>query len=78
MRIFLILILVMTLLGCDIDNPEDKGLTISGKPKAEITYFRDDKTGLCFARYSSRTSHMYIVSAISNVPCEKVENFLDK
>lgn len=45
-------------------------------PTGDISYFRDNRTGLCFAAVSSMGAGGYRTVSITEVPCEKVEAFL--
>lgn len=42
---------------------------------SQISYDKDERTGLCFAVLISHNSYGQVAS-ITNVPCEKVENQL--
>jgi hypothetical protein len=45
--------------------------------KSEMIYFKDLRTGLCFAQIESVTHRGYLVKAIANVPCtDNVENLI--
>ena len=43
-----------------------------------IRYVKDNRTGLCFAAYNSATDEGYMVTSLSNVPCESVTNLVGK
>jgi len=45
---------------------------------ANISYHKDDRTGLCFAAISSRTYGADTVVSIANVPCANVEKYIVK
>lgn len=42
------------------------------KIKENLRYFKDDKTGLCFAVLNNQTSGMHATFSITAVPCEKL------
>lgn len=39
----------------------------------ELTYFRDEKTNLCFATINSQSSAGYFTTSITCVPCDSVK-----
>ena len=43
-----------------------------------IRYVKDNRTGLCFAAYNSATDEGYVVTSLSNVPCETVASLVGK
>ena len=77
MKYLVILLMVLGLLGCDINasefgNEEARGFA------SKITYVQDTRTGLCFALVASRKTGDTNQSGMgmSEVSCEKVKNLL--
>lgn len=70
MKYFVILVLLFA--GCGQSNTEVEPEEV----KENMTYFRDDRTGLCFASVNSRTYNAYSVTSISCVPCDSVKHLL--
>ena len=71
-------ILIIALLACLVSCK--KVTKIDSDTKAAITYFKDDRTGLCFASVNveSNTQGGTVTStSITNVPCDSVKNYLD-
>jgi hypothetical protein len=48
----------------------------SDEAASRITYFKDKRSGLCFAQVVSYSYSGYTVSSISNVPCDSVKHLL--
>lgn len=71
-KINLIIVILLTLIACDSSVKDSK------EAEGRITYFKDGRTGLCFAQVTSHTHSGYIVTSIATVDCEKVEKYLDK
>ncbi len=44
--------------------------------QGNIRYVKDTRTGLCFAAYNSSTDEGYVVTSLSNVPCDSVNSLL--
>lgn len=44
--------------------------------QANLSYFRDPKSGLCFGTITQKTGEIYVGASITCVPCEKVEKLL--
>lgn len=72
MRIIIIILVCLIIFGCS------GTVTLPTKPTETITYFKDDRTNLCFAQLGSNSKDLYTITSISNVPCEKVEQYLIK
>jgi hypothetical protein len=68
---FFLLLFVLILSSCQINTPTDVGNVIGS-----ITYFKDPKTGICFASINSNSYAAQQVVSITTVPCEKVSQFL--
>lgn len=76
----LFLIGLIALAGCNNDYVHNSSNKISKEDSiynmyGPITYFKDTRTGLCFASILSRNSYGGIVS-ITTVPCDSVKKFL--
>ncbi len=57
--------LLMVLGACQMETP----LKITNAFKADIRYFRDDRTDLCFAGVVRAVYGGYTMISITNVPC---------
>jgi hypothetical protein len=63
-------VLIAALLaGCEPVTSTPEPQTVA-RVAGEIAYFRDARTGLCFASVSSASYSAYRVLSIANVPCE--------
>jgi len=68
------LILVPTLViiaACSREDNVDHARWVTSK----LVYIKDNRTGLCFAIYESDSGYR---AGITEVPCDKVQNELDK
>jgi len=72
MKKIILILLSITLISCNAE------VSTSEEVKDRITYFKDDRTGLCFAQISSFTHSGFYTVSIATVPCDSVENFLIK
>jgi hypothetical protein len=63
------------LIGC-IDDSEGYHTAPPALNQSNIRYVKDSRTGLCFAAYNSATDEGYVVTSLSNVPCESVGSLL--
>lgn len=54
----------------------DSTVKNSKEASDRITYFKDERTGICFAQVTSRTKDSYTVTSIATVDCEKVKHLL--
>lgn len=63
MKNIILLTMVLSLTACNIDD---------------ISYTKDSRTGLCFAHQTSFTNNGSLIDSITNVPCEKVELYLEE
>lgn len=70
MKIKLLLLLIICISGCTMT----KDVTF---PTDNISYFKDERTNICFARLGSQVEG-YVAVSISEVPCEKVEKLFQK
>ncbi len=71
MRNIIITSIVLILIqGCQInEKPEVEGI------KENLVYFKDNKTGLCFAAVNStNTKSMSNSTSITCVPCDSLKN----
>lgn len=66
------LLLAMITVGCE------QTYKVDAPPSTELTYFKDARTDLCFARINSNNGHFGQVISIAEVPCEKVAAYLPK
>ena len=62
---------VLILSSCQTNTPTNVVNVID-----YITYFKDPKTGICFASINSNSYAGQQVVSITTVPCEKVSQFL--
>lgn len=62
---------LITFLSCQTTTPTD---TVSVKDN--ITYFKDERTGLCFATVSSVSEGYYPIASITCVPCDSVNKLI--
>ena len=44
--------------------------------KTNITYFKDERTHLCFASINSQTTNLFLVTSIACVPCDSINNLI--
>jgi hypothetical protein len=72
-------LLGLSLGGCLPYTPHREGKDIRALTSEELTvlsqsisYFKEGKTGLCFAVIVSKQSYPYNGFSIANVPCDKV------
>jgi len=63
----LIILLILFIISCV--SREEKRITSTNT--TGISYIKDNKTGLCFAKFESTTHGGWIITSISNVPCDK-------
>ena len=63
MKPILAIALVMVMAGCYTDEEFVSGKT--GEGYTSLKYYRDERTGLCFAGYNPR----YREGILTNVPC---------
>lgn len=76
MKTVALLMTSLCLVGCtQVQSPR---LGESSDYGAKMSYFRDARTGLCFAYLTSMTYAGNGVASITNVPCEKVESVIGK
>ena len=77
MRYTLVLLLVLFVMGCDI-NPSEFGKEEASKFGNTITYVKDKRTGLCFGIVASRKTGEWDQSGmgLTQVPCEAVKEWL--
>lgn len=71
---FILLLLIFIMAALSSCGPQTSEYTISD-PK-DITYFKDDRTKLCFASLSSYSYGMNQVASISCVPCDSVKHLI--
>lgn len=57
-----------SMIACDTTDPVPKDRAVEAG--RNLTYFRDERTGLCFAAVQSTSYYGYMVTSIANVPCE--------
>lgn len=66
-----LLLAAIILAGCTVPTPVVEASKVKELSES-LTYFSDQKTGLCFAAVASDTSESYRVVSIAHVPCERV------
>lgn len=67
-KLIILSLITVIFFGCKNDVGEDmKKVNSNG-----ITYFKDESTGLCFAKINSSTYYNYEVASISCVPCDSL------
>ena len=69
MKKIIALLFVLSLVACQNSTKSNVE-----KFDSNITYFKDAKTGLCFAAINSRTYGGSDVTSITCVPCEALSN----
>lgn len=72
MKKILIVILSIIIISCKPAAPNQEFA------EEKITYFADERTGLCFAMIASYTHNAQYVYSITEVPCDKVDKFIIK
>ncbi len=78
-RIILSLLLLPLLASCDVE-PSKIDAAHAAKLGAGLTYFKDTRTGLCFAAIATRKTGKTDQSGmgLTMVPCEEVKALLGK
>lgn len=72
-RIVLLLVVAMFIVGCDSKTFEHFDYQPSSKNPTEINYFKDPRTGFCFAQHGDKVGNGQVES-MAKVPCtDKVE-----
>lgn len=71
-KLFILSFLI--LLACTVSVESNKDF--HDKQASHIKYFKDYRTNLCFSKYVSHYDRSESIS-IANVPCDKVEKFLE-
>jgi hypothetical protein len=69
-KLFIISLLVLTACNAQVKSSKDAA--------SRITYFKDERTGLCFGQVVSSTADGWVVTSITTVPCEKVDSLILK
>jgi hypothetical protein len=67
----LVLTAALFLTSCQSNDKPDKI-----EPSQTISYFKDQRTGICFAAINSYTYGWSYVTSIATVPCDKVQDLL--
>jgi len=68
MRILQFFVVMMTFLSCQMS-------TKTNTKELPITYFKDGRTGLCFAAVNSISNSGYEVTSIACVPCDSLKKY---
>lgn len=68
----IITITTLLLVACQSDIERNEEV------KERLSYFKDDRTGLCFAQISSMSYAGYYTVSIAAVPCDSVNHLLLK
>lgn len=76
-RIAIILLFLLTLGAC-AEDPIRAETKRKNEIVGSITYVRDKRTDLCFAVISSHSYAQYDIISFTNVPCDRVAQFLNK
>lgn len=71
----LIFIILMLSFKESHDAKQKRSYAENYLPSSEMSYFKDERTGLCFAYFVDQRIGVDYIS-ITNVPCEKVEKLL--
>lgn len=69
-KILLLGVAAFALVGCKVENSEP------AESRPLPAYYRDARTGLCFAAVSSQSYSAFHVISITNVPCEAIPDHL--
>lgn len=70
---------MLLIVGTSCTKPEPHVFTQPIPTEENIYYFKDERTGICFARVTIKiTEHPYTATSITAVDCDKVEKFLLK
>lgn len=77
-KLFLLISLVFIISACDI-NPSKFGRDEANEMASNLTYTKDNRTGLCFAFVASRkTGNLSQTGmAMTEIDCDKVKTFLE-
>lgn len=67
---FVLIVLLIGMVSCQYTSKTEK-FDVN-----DITYFRDSRTGICFASVASNGGHMNNIVSITSVDCEKARPFL--
>lgn len=67
-KLILLTIMVIGILSCQDNSPANV------EKLNELTYFKDGRTGLCFAAINSLTYGGGKVTSITCVPCDSLKN----
>ena len=65
----LMVLALCAMFGCQMNSGSD----VSGIER-NLRYFKDPKTGLCFAALNSASAQMYEVTSIACVPCDSLDS----
>ena len=71
-KIALLLLTIVFICSCSTEQINNKSNVT--EITNNIVYFKDYKTGLCFASVNSITSNLYTVASITCVPCDSLKN----
>jgi len=66
----------LTILALILLTSCDTGPATSDEATNQITYMKDNKSGLCFARTTSNSYGGHDITSITCVPCDSVKNLL--
>jgi hypothetical protein len=68
-KLFVLLVFItITFVSCQMNGTSD-----NQDVKNSISYFKDERTGLCFASINSSTYTGYKVTSITCVPCDSLK-----
>lgn len=69
MKRLVVLFLMLVFLSCQNNSLSNKDEIV-----VNISYIKDENTGLCFATVNSLTYGFYSIVSISCVPCDSIKN----
>lgn len=73
--ILLLMFLAAALSSCDFDS-RVRETTMTTEDSDMITYFKDDRVGLCYAAIGSQGHSYSPILSITCVPCDSVKHLL--
>ncbi len=72
-KIIFTVLLIAALSGCDNQQPNYINGTSNNGDASDISYFKDERTGLCFAERGYIDTY-----TMTCVPCDSVEKLINK
>ncbi len=71
-RLAFYLSLVALAISAACELPQTPSARSTDVTATNMAYFKDPRTGLCFASIGSQTAYAYFVTSFTNVPCYAV------